>query len=122
MIDSAARRHRRLGHVATPFLIQAALKGSDAVAIAAEFNNPIYSLIAKPEIKTFADLKGKLLGMAAETGYDHDLDAQAAGDEGAGRRATTGRNSSTERRTALMPDARRLRGRAARASRTISSR
>src|SRR5205823_178017 len=57
-----------MGHVATPFLIQAALKGSDAVAIATEFNNPIYSLIAKPEIKTYADLKGKLLGMAAETG------------------------------------------------------
>ena len=34
----------------------------------AEFNNPIYSLIAKPEIKTYADLKGKLLGMAAENG------------------------------------------------------
>lgn len=57
-----------LGHVATPFLITAALKGSDAVAVVAEFNNPIYSLIAKPEIKTYADLKGKLLGMAAETG------------------------------------------------------
>src|SRR5207237_10457565 len=38
-------------HVASPFLVQAALKGSDAVAIAAEFNNPVYSLIAKPEIK-----------------------------------------------------------------------
>ena len=57
-----------ISHVATPFLIQAALKGSDAVAIASEFNNPIYSLIAKPEIKSYADLKGKLLGMAAETG------------------------------------------------------
>jgi ABC-type nitrate/sulfonate/bicarbonate transport system substrate-binding protein len=57
-----------LGHVATPFLITAALKGSDAVAIATEFNNPIYSLIAKPEIKSYADLKGKMLGMAAETG------------------------------------------------------
>ena len=55
-------------HVATAFMIQAAMKGSDAVAIAAEFNNPIYSLIAKPEIKTYADLKGKLLGFAAETG------------------------------------------------------
>src|SRR3954469_25062524 len=42
-----------MSHVATPFLIQAALKGSDAVAIATEFNNPIYSLIAKPEIKTY---------------------------------------------------------------------
>src|SRR5215470_12764865 len=57
-----------MSHVATAFMIQAAMKGSDAVAIAAEFNNPIYSLIAKPEIKSYADLKGKLLGFAAETG------------------------------------------------------
>jgi ABC-type nitrate/sulfonate/bicarbonate transport system substrate-binding protein len=57
-----------ISHVATPFLIQAALAGSDAVAIAAEFNNPIYSLIAKPENRTYADLKGKLIGVAAETG------------------------------------------------------
>jgi ABC-type nitrate/sulfonate/bicarbonate transport system substrate-binding protein len=55
-------------HVATPFLIRAALAGSDAVAIAAEFNNPIYSLIAKPEIAGFADLKGKLIGLADEYG------------------------------------------------------
>ncbi len=57
-----------IAHVATPFLVQAALKGSDAVAIAAEFNNPVYSLIAKPEIRTYADLKGKLIGVAAENG------------------------------------------------------
>ena len=55
-------------HVATAFLIPSALAGSDAVAIAAEFNNPIYSLIAKPSIKSFADLKGKLLGLADEAG------------------------------------------------------
>jgi ABC-type nitrate/sulfonate/bicarbonate transport system substrate-binding protein len=30
-----------MGHVATAFMIQAAMKGSDAVAIATEFNNPI---------------------------------------------------------------------------------
>jgi len=36
-----------LTHVATPFLIRAALAGSDAVAVAAEFKNPIYSVIAK---------------------------------------------------------------------------
>lgn len=57
-----------LAHVATPFLIQAALKGSDAVAINAEFNNPIYTLVAKPEIKSYADLKGKLIAIAAEKG------------------------------------------------------
>jgi ABC-type nitrate/sulfonate/bicarbonate transport system substrate-binding protein len=57
-----------LTHVATPFLIRAALGGSDAVAIAAEFNNPIYSLIAKPEIATVAALKGRLVGLADEYG------------------------------------------------------
>src|SRR5712691_6389548 len=57
-----------ISHVATPFLIQAALKGSDAVAIVAEFNNPVYSLVAKPENKTYANLKGKLIVAAAENG------------------------------------------------------
>jgi ABC-type nitrate/sulfonate/bicarbonate transport system substrate-binding protein len=49
---------------ATPYLIQDALKGSEAVAIAGETSTPIYSLIAKPEIKTFADLKGKVVGLS----------------------------------------------------------
>jgi ABC-type nitrate/sulfonate/bicarbonate transport system substrate-binding protein len=49
---------------ATPYLIQAVLKGSEGVAIAGETATPIYSLIAKPEIKTFADLKGKLVGLS----------------------------------------------------------
>ena len=51
-------------HVATPFLVRAALAGSDAVAIAAEFNDPVYSLVARPEIARIADLKGRILGMA----------------------------------------------------------
>jgi ABC-type nitrate/sulfonate/bicarbonate transport system substrate-binding protein len=51
-------------HVATPFLVRAALAGSDAVAIAAEFNDPIYSLVARPEIHRIADLKGRVVGMA----------------------------------------------------------
>jgi ABC-type nitrate/sulfonate/bicarbonate transport system substrate-binding protein len=68
MIDALHNDACDVTHVATPFLIRAALAGSDAVAIAAEFNNPIYSLVAKPEIKSFADLKGKLLGLADEAG------------------------------------------------------
>ena len=48
---------------ATFFLIQAALKGSEGVAIVGETATPIYSLIVKPEIKTFADLKGKVVGL-----------------------------------------------------------
>ena len=51
-------------HVATPFLVRAALAGSDAVAIAAEFNDPIYSLVARPEIARISDLKGRIVGMA----------------------------------------------------------
>jgi ABC-type nitrate/sulfonate/bicarbonate transport system substrate-binding protein len=68
MIEALHDGTADMSHVATAFMIQAAMKGSDAVAIASEFNNPIYSLVAKPEIKSYADLKGKMLGMAAETG------------------------------------------------------
>lgn len=57
-----------IAHVATPFLIRAALGGSDAVAVAAEFNNPIYTLVAHPAVKNIADLKGKMLGFADEAG------------------------------------------------------
>lgn len=52
------------GKNATPYLIQAVLNGSDAVAIVAQTTNPVYSLIVRPEVKSFADLKGKLLGMS----------------------------------------------------------
>ena len=68
MIDALHDDTVDITHVATPFLIRAALAGSDAVAIAAEFNNPIYSLVAQAEIKTYSDLKGRLLGLADEAG------------------------------------------------------
>src|SRR5262249_2000757 len=56
-------------HSATSYLISAALAGSDAVAIAGEVGNPIYSLIVRPEIASYADLKGKViaLSVAADT-------------------------------------------------------
>jgi ABC-type nitrate/sulfonate/bicarbonate transport system substrate-binding protein len=68
MIDALHDDWADVTHVATPFLIRAALAGSDAVAIDAEFNNPIYSLIGKPEIKSFSDLRTKLIGLADEAG------------------------------------------------------
>jgi ABC-type nitrate/sulfonate/bicarbonate transport system substrate-binding protein len=68
MIDALHDGTAHISHVATPFLVQAVLNGSDAVAVVTEFNNPIYSLVAKPENKSYADLKGKLIGVAAETG------------------------------------------------------
>ncbi len=57
-----------LAHVATAFLVSADVKGADAVAIADEFDNPIYSLVAKPAIASFADLKGRTVGLADEAG------------------------------------------------------
>jgi ABC-type nitrate/sulfonate/bicarbonate transport system substrate-binding protein len=53
-----------VAQTATPYLIRAALAGSDAVAIVGGTANPIYSLIAKPEIATFADLKGRVIGLS----------------------------------------------------------
>ena len=53
-----------VAHTATPYLIQAELAGSDAVAIAGEVANPVYSLIVRPEIVDFADLKGKQIGLS----------------------------------------------------------
>ncbi len=50
---------------ATPYFIQAVAEGrSHDVAVAAATANPIYSLMVKPGIKSFADLKGKTLGLS----------------------------------------------------------
>ena len=64
MVAALERGAVELTQTATPYLIQAVLRGSDAVGIASETANPIYSLIVKPEIRSFADLKGKLLGLS----------------------------------------------------------
>jgi ABC-type nitrate/sulfonate/bicarbonate transport system substrate-binding protein len=58
-----------LAHSSTPYLISAVLKGSNAVGIAGEVANPVYTLIVRPEIKSFDDLRGKViaLSVAADT-------------------------------------------------------
>jgi ABC-type nitrate/sulfonate/bicarbonate transport system substrate-binding protein len=53
-----------VSHTATPYLIEGVLKGSDTVAIVGGPANTIFSLIAKPEIKSFAELKGKMVAMS----------------------------------------------------------
>jgi len=95
-----------ISHVATPFLIQAALAGSDAVAIAAEFNNPVYSLVAKPENKTYADLKGKLIGVAAENGSI--TIAQAPGPQRIAERGLSHQVRGWNARPSLLSDRQRL--------------
>jgi ABC-type nitrate/sulfonate/bicarbonate transport system substrate-binding protein len=64
MVAALDRGEIDVTQTATPYLINAVLAGSDAVAIAGEIANPLYSLIAKPQIKTFAQLKGKLIGLS----------------------------------------------------------
>jgi len=64
MVAALDRGAVELTQTATPYFIQAVLAGSSAVAVAAETANPVYSLIAKPEITSFADLKGKLVGLS----------------------------------------------------------
>ncbi len=51
-------------YTATPYLIEAVLKGSSAVAVGGASGNNIYTLVAKPEIASFADLKGKVVGVS----------------------------------------------------------
>src|SRR3954453_18798448 len=53
-----------VSHTATPYLIQAVLNASPSVAIVGGPANTIFSMIAKPEIKSYADLKGKMIGMS----------------------------------------------------------
>lgn len=58
-----------LAHSSTPYLIAAVLKGSNAIGIAGEVGNPVYTLIVRPEIASYADLRGKViaLSVAADT-------------------------------------------------------
>src|SRR5580658_38155 len=64
MVAALDRGEVDVTQTATPYLIQAVLNGSQAVAIAGEVGNPVYSLIAKPGIEDFGDLKGKLIGLS----------------------------------------------------------
>jgi ABC-type nitrate/sulfonate/bicarbonate transport system substrate-binding protein len=64
MVAALDRGEVDVTQTATPYLVEAVLKGSPAVAIAGEIANPVYSLIAKPQIEDFAALKGKVIGLS----------------------------------------------------------
>lgn len=64
MIQALDRRAVDITRTATPYLILASVKGSEAVAVAGEQATPIYSLMVQPDIKGFKDLKGKLVGLS----------------------------------------------------------
>jgi ABC-type nitrate/sulfonate/bicarbonate transport system substrate-binding protein len=59
----ASRSKFDMTRVQTTLLIEEGLKGSNFVAIAGVVNNPAYFMVARPEIKTFADLKGRSLAV-----------------------------------------------------------
>jgi len=64
MVAALDRSTVDVTQTATPYLVSAALAGSDAAAIAGGTANPIYSLIVQPRIQSFADLKGRVLGLS----------------------------------------------------------
>jgi ABC-type nitrate/sulfonate/bicarbonate transport system substrate-binding protein len=47
--------------VQTPFLIEGAVKRTGVVGIAGVVDNPVYFLVAGPKIKSFAELKGRIV-------------------------------------------------------------
>jgi ABC-type nitrate/sulfonate/bicarbonate transport system substrate-binding protein len=53
-----------VSYTATPYLINAVLNGSDAVAVVGASANNIYTLIAQPQLKSYADLKGKTIALS----------------------------------------------------------
>jgi len=64
MIEGLDNNTVDVSHTATPYLIEGVLKGSGTVAIVGGPANTIFSVIAKPTIKSFADLKGKMFAMS----------------------------------------------------------
>ncbi|HLH97548.1 MAG TPA: ABC transporter substrate-binding protein [Xanthobacteraceae bacterium] len=63
-VEALDRGEVELSHTALPYLVEAVLKGSHSVGIVGAPANTIYSLMAQPQIKSFADLRGKLIGLS----------------------------------------------------------
>ena len=53
-----------VSHTATPYLIQAVLAGSDSVAVVGGLANPVFSIVGKPDVKNYSDLKGRVVGLS----------------------------------------------------------
>lgn len=64
MIEGLDNNTVDVSHTATPYLIEGVLKGSGTAAIVGGAANTIFSMIAKPSIKSFGDLKGKMIAMS----------------------------------------------------------
>jgi ABC-type nitrate/sulfonate/bicarbonate transport system substrate-binding protein len=65
MVNAVESGDVDITHTATPYLIQAVLsRNFNTVAVIGGPANTVYSLMARPEIKSFADLKGRVVGLS----------------------------------------------------------
>jgi ABC-type nitrate/sulfonate/bicarbonate transport system substrate-binding protein len=64
MVDELDKGTIDLSYTATPYLVSAALKGSDAVAVVGGPATTIYSIVSKPAVKNFDDLRGKTIALS----------------------------------------------------------
>jgi ABC-type nitrate/sulfonate/bicarbonate transport system substrate-binding protein len=64
MVEGLEKNTVDVSHTATPYLIEAVLRGSNTAAFVGGPANTIFSMIAKPGIKSYADLKGKMVAMS----------------------------------------------------------
>jgi ABC-type nitrate/sulfonate/bicarbonate transport system substrate-binding protein len=64
MVEALDKGEVEITSTATPYLIKAVLNGSDAVAVVGGPANTFERLVSRPEIPTFADLKGKTIGLS----------------------------------------------------------
>ena len=64
MIEGLHTNTVDVSHTATPYLIEAVLRGSGTVAVVGGPANTIFSVIAKPEIKSIGALRGKMFAMS----------------------------------------------------------
>ncbi|MGE5538721.1 MAG: ABC transporter substrate-binding protein [Gemmatimonas sp.] len=65
MVNAAENGDVDVTHTATPYLIQAVLsRNFHTVAVIGGPANTVYSLMARPDIKSFDDLKGRVVGFS----------------------------------------------------------
>jgi ABC-type nitrate/sulfonate/bicarbonate transport system substrate-binding protein len=63
--DAMAKGESDMAREQLPLLINDVMAGGGMRAVSVASANPVYSLLARPEIKSFADLKGKTIAITA---------------------------------------------------------
>jgi ABC-type nitrate/sulfonate/bicarbonate transport system substrate-binding protein len=53
--------------------IAAAVQGAKLLVLMAYFDKPLYDLVVRPEISSYAELKGKIFGVAALSGFAYEI-------------------------------------------------